>query len=96
MIFLKKKSLGQNFLNDEKIIKRIVETANIDNNDIIIEVGPGNGVLTRALLDKKPKTLTVIEKDDRLVGILREKFQNKIKIINEDIKINYLKNLKKI
>ena len=80
-----KKSLGQNFLIDKKIINLITEIGNIEHEDSILEVGPGDGSLTKRLLEKDPKNLTVIEKDKRLVDILREKFDTKIKIVNEDM-----------
>ena len=90
MIFAPKKSLGQNFLIDRKIINLIVEKGNIDKKDIILEVGPGTGNLTEKILERNPKELTVIEKDEKLVNLLKQKFENKIKIINEDmIKFSY-------
>ena len=57
MRYRSKKSLGQNFLIDKNIINTITDVGNIDNNDIVIEVGPGSGVLTQSLLDKKPKNI---------------------------------------
>ena len=69
-----KKSLGQNFLIDNKIINLITEIGNIEHKDSILEVGPGDGSLTKRLLEEDPKNLTVIEKDKRLVDILGEKF----------------------
>ena len=80
-----KKSLGQNFLIDSKIIDKIVEVGNIKKNDKIVEVGPGTGNLTIKILEKKPNYLTVIEKDEKLAEILNNKFKNNIKIINGDI-----------
>ncbi len=80
-----KKSLGQNFLQDEKIINLIVESGNINKKDLILEVGPGTGNLTQKLLEKTPKSLTVIEKDESLVNHLNLKFGNKINIINYDM-----------
>ena len=77
MRFTPKKSLGQNFLNDKNIISSIVDIGEIKENDIIIEVGPGSGVLTEKILNKRPKKLTVIEKDEELVKILKVKFGNK-------------------
>ena len=84
-MILPKKSLGQNFLIDEKILKKIVEIGRIGHNDDVLEVGPGTGNLTLKILNSKPRSLTVIEKDKRLVETLQKKFKNKIKIINEDI-----------
>ena len=85
MRFLAKKSLGQNFLKDKKIIDLIVEIGNINNKDRVVEVGPGTGQLTEKILEKKPKDFTVIEKDERLAKYLHEKFGNKIRVINEDM-----------
>ena len=83
-----KKSLGQNFLIDENILKNIVSTIEIKNKSIL-EVGPGTGNLTLHILKKNPKKLLVIEKDKNLTIFLKKKFQNKINIINDDIlKIN--------
>ena len=90
MTFFKKKSLGQNFLIDKRIVNKIIDMGKIESSDVIIEVGPGNGILTQEILNKKPKNLTVIEKDERLISILKEKFKNKINIINEDMmKVSY-------
>ena len=80
-----KKSLGQNFLIDKNIIKKIVDEANIQKEDYVLEVGPGTGNLTEFILEKNPKKLFVVEKDIKLIEILKNKFQNKIIIINEDI-----------
>ena len=75
-----KKSLGQNFLIDEKVIKQIVNI-NLVKNKTVLEVGPGTGNLTSEILKHKPKKLITIEKDNSLIKNLEEKFNNKIKII---------------
>ncbi len=80
-----KRSLGQNFLLDKNIIKKIAEIGNIKSNDIVIEIGPGTGNLTDSILKKNPKKIFVIEKDYNLAKLLYEKFKNKIIIINKDI-----------
>ena len=80
-----KKSLGQNFLSDINIIKSIVDIGNINNNNIILEVGPGTGSLTKVFLEKNPRKIYVIEKDYNLVKLLYKKFNNEINIINKDI-----------
>ena len=85
MKILPKKSLGQNFLIDEKILNKIAELGEIGLNDKVIEVGPGTGNLTKKIIQYKPKQLTIVEKDKRLYKFLKNKFHNKIKIINEDI-----------
>ena len=92
-----KKSLGQNFLTDKNIIKSIVDIGCITNNDVILEVGPGTGNLTEFIFKKNPKQIYAVEKDYNLVNFLNEKFEGKIKIINEDIlnfKINNISNEK--
>ncbi len=96
MRVVQKKSLGQNFLIDQKIIKQIVDIENINNQVSVIEVGPGNGSLTKKILEKKPKDFSVVEKDERLCKLLNEKFGNEIKIINDDmLNISYDLILKK-
>ena len=79
-----KKSLGQNFLTDQNILKKIVELTKIQNKSIL-EVGPGTGNLTSSLLKKNPKKIFVIEKDNDLASLLEKNFKNKITIINNDI-----------
>ena len=88
MKILPKKSLGQNFLVDNKVLNQMVDLGEIKSNDIVIEVGPGTGNLTEKILQKKPKKLTVIEKDINLSLFLKKKFSNDIEIINDDI-LNY-------
>jgi len=80
-----KKSLGQNFLIDQNIIKKIVNTVKIKKNDSIFEIGPGTGNLSFHLLKKNPKKFFAIEKDTNLTNLLNKKFKNKINVINEDI-----------
>ena len=82
-----KKSLGQNFLIDKNIINKIIKIANIDKNKTVIEIGPGYGNLTEAIMSMKPKNILAIEKDKKLSFFLERKFKNvkNIKIINEDI-----------
>ena len=79
-----KKSLGQNFLIDKNIINKIVNTVKIDNKTIL-EVGPGTGNLTNLILNKNPKKMYVIEKDDELIDLLNNDFKDKIEIIHGDI-----------
>ena len=84
-MFIKpKKSLGQNFLIDRNVLEQIVDTVKITNKEVL-EVGPGSGNLTTYILKQKPKKLYVIEKDDDLAILLKEKFGSEIEIINEDI-----------
>ncbi len=79
-----KKSLGQNFLIDLNVIKKIVSATEIKNKTIL-EVGPGTGNLTNGILEKKPKKVYVVEKDEKLVEQLEKKKINKLVIINDDI-----------
>jgi len=79
-----KKSLGQNFLIDKDIIDKIVNILELKNKNIL-EIGPGTGNLTEGILKKSPKKFLVVEKDDNLARLLREKFKDKIEVINKDI-----------
>ena len=79
-----KKSLGQNFLIDRKVLEQIVDTVDITNKEIL-EIGPGSGNLTSYILKKNPGTVHVIEKDNDLSLLLREKFNDRINIINNDV-----------
>ena len=93
-----KKSLGQNFLVDNNIIYKIINSADVYNKNIL-EIGPGTGNLTLKILEKKPKSLILIEKDYVFSNNLREKFKyfKNIKVFNEDIlKFDIEKNIKKI
>ena len=84
MKIIPKKSLGQNFLTDQNIIDKIIETVEIKNKSVL-EIGPGTGNLTNNILKKNPKKILVIEKDQNLAEILKEKLDSKINIINEDV-----------
>ena len=88
MKIIPKKSLGQNFLIDKNIIEKICNSGNVSQSDTVLEIGPGTGNLTESILKKKPKKFYIIEKDERLIKNLSEKFDNKLIIINEDI-LNY-------
>ena len=84
-MFIKpKKSLGQNFLIDHNVLKQIVSTVEITNKEVL-EIGPGSGNLTAFILKKNPKKVYVIEKDDNLALLLKNKFTNEIIIINDDV-----------
>ena len=80
------KSLGQNFLIDEKVLGKIIQTSKLDKNDLVLEIGPGLGTLTNELI-KKCGAVVAVEKDKKITGLIKEK--NNLKIINDDIlKIN--------
>jgi len=80
-----KKSLGQHFLINPRMLDKIVAAAEITKDDIILEVGPGTGNLTEKLATKARKVIA-IEKDKRLIEELRNKFRNSnIEIVAGDI-----------
>ena len=79
-----KKSLGQNFLIDKNILEKITDITDIKDK-IIFEIGPGTGNLTSYILKKNPKKIFVIEKDDNLALNLKNKFDDKLTIINDDV-----------
>lgn len=84
------KSLGQNFLIDDYAIEGIVEAADVSKEDLIIEIGPGLGTLTKKLLEKAGKVIC-IEIDERMIGILQDRFSMyyNFKVINDDVlKVN--------
>ena len=88
-IYKAKKSLGQNFLKSEPALRKIIEAGEIKPEDVILEIGPGKGALTRKLLATSCQLLA-IEKDRELFEFLNEKFKEEIssgqlKLINEDI-----------
>lgn len=78
-----KKSLGQNFLVNRGIIKKIIDAAGIKRGETVIEVGPGTGVLTEALI-AAGANIIAIEKDRRLIDSLKNKFP-KVKVVEADI-----------
>jgi len=80
------KRLGQNFLIDKNVVKKVIKAAELHSKDIVLEVGPGIGALTKEIAKKAGKVIAV-EKDPRMVETLRENlkgFKN-IEIINKDI-----------
>ena len=85
-----KKSLGQNFLLDKNIIDKIIHAEKIGSNDVVLEVGPGTGSLTKSIVSQKPKKIYLIEKDEKLANDLEKQYLDKINILKEDIlKIPY-------
>ncbi len=94
-----KKSLGQNFLRNKSVVKNIVSASNLKNNDIVLEIGPGKGILTEELLKNSEKVIA-IEKDDGLYKFLKEKFweeieNKKLNLLHGDILKEKLPKLKK-
>lgn len=84
------KSLGQNFLINSEVVENIVNSSEINKEDMVIEVGPGLGTLTKYLLEKAGKVLC-IELDTKMIKILNDRFSeyDNFEIINEDVlKVN--------
>ena len=84
------KSLGQNFLINEDVIHTIINCSNITKEDLVIEIGPGLGTLTKYLLEKANKVIC-IELDKKMVDILNDRFKlyQNFEVINQDIlKVN--------
>ena len=80
------KSLGQNFLINDEVIENIVKSSNLSKEDMVIEIGPGLGTLTKRLLEEAGKVLCV-ELDKKMIKILEDRFleNDKFEVINEDI-----------
>ena len=95
MKIIPKKSLGQNFLIDKNIINKISNTCALSSDDNVLEIGPGTGNLTEAILNKNPKSFFVIEKDISLSENLKKRFIDKLKVINDDILKYDLNSIKK-
>lgn len=78
--------LGQNFLNNKTVVKKIVDSANLTADDFVLEVGPGKGILTEEL-SKKCKKVIAVEIDRDLIISLRDKFKDTevVEIIESDI-----------
>lgn len=82
-----KKRLGQNFLVDQVVLNEIINSANLQENDFIIEIGPGLGVLTQELLPRVSNVMAV-EVDRDIIHVLKNStnfFKDKIEIINDHI-----------
>lgn len=83
-------NLGQHFLQDESVVRDIGKAAGIETGDVVLEVGPGKGVLTQALL-KSGAEVVAVEKDPQLAKKLKEEFKSavaggQLKITNEDVR----------
>lgn len=92
------KRFGQNFLIDDNTLKSIVEKAELSENDLVIEIGPGLGNLTQYLLEEV-KYCILVEIDDNMIDVIRDRFKGcrNFTLINEDIlKINLNEEVKKI
>ena len=88
------KKLGQNFLINDKVVEEIIKSSEIKENDLIIEIGPGLGTLTKELLERAGKVIC-IELDTNMITILKDRFKlyNNFEIMNQDVLKVDLKNL---
>lgn len=80
---LKKKSLGQHFLNSAHYLNAVADAAEVTKGDTVLEIGPGEGALTKVLLERGA-TVVAVEKDARLMPVLNEKFGKKVRVIEAD------------
>lgn len=78
-----KKTFSQNFLVDENVVAKIIEAAEIKKGENILEIGPGTGVLTRALFNAGAR-VTAVEADQDLIPLLRAQFGDRIRLIHGD------------
>ena len=80
-----KKFLGQNFLRDENVARNIVDSLHVRTDDVVVEIGPGQGALTK-YLNNRCSRLIAVEIDERAVGLLRDSFGSSIEIVQADIR----------
>ena len=80
-----KKSLGQNFLLNQEIIRKIIDIGQINEDSNLIEIGPGTGNLTKEIIKKKYSKFIAIEKDKNLYLQLQKKYSKNIEFFNEDV-----------
>ena len=80
------KALGQNFLIDDKVIEGIINGSNVNKDDLVIEIGPGLGTLTKYLLEKAQKVICV-ELDNKMINILEDRFKlyDNFELLHDDI-----------
>ena len=79
-----KKKLGQNFLTDKNVALKEIQYANVKKNDVVLEIGPGKGVLTK-ILSEKAKKVIAIELDKRLFEELQKNMPDNVVLINNDV-----------
>lgn len=78
-----KKAMGQNFLCDHNLIRKLVDRAGVSEGELVLEVGPGTGVLTDELIERSARVIAC-EMDDGLAQIMRERFGDRITLIHGD------------
>ena len=85
---LKKKSLGQHFLHNRHYLAAVADAAGIRKGETVVEIGPGEGALTAVLLERGARDIA-LEKDARLIGLLREKFKDEALEVIEGDALDY-------
>ncbi len=70
------KSLGQNYLKDKNILRKIINAIDVKSDDLILEIGPGTGALTEFILEYKPQKLIAVDVDERVKDILKQRFDD--------------------
>ena len=78
-----KRSLGQNFLINKNVAIREVGYSNITKDDVVLEIGPSKGILTRHIADKS-KEVIAVEIDENIVRNLKSKLPDNVKLIRQD------------
>jgi len=76
--FQHKKSLGQHFLNSDYVPKKMCDAGDVTSGDIVLEIGPGTGILTKEIL-KREATVIAVEADERAIAVLHESFPDEIR-----------------
>ncbi|WP_415718181.1 16S rRNA (adenine(1518)-N(6)/adenine(1519)-N(6))-dimethyltransferase RsmA [Maridesulfovibrio sp.] len=84
-----KKSLGQNFLQDANIARKIVDSLKISEKDSVIEIGPGQGALTKFILEAGPESLTLVEKDRDLAPALEVEYPEAVVELQDALKFDW-------
>lgn len=79
-----KKSLGQNFLRDENVARNIIDSLHLHADDVVVEIGPGQGALTKYLAEKCAR-LVAIEVDERAIRLLNDTFAGKVELLHADV-----------
>jgi 16S rRNA (adenine1518-N6/adenine1519-N6)-dimethyltransferase len=91
-VFRPKKSLGQNFLRDENILRKIVHSLDLRSGDVVVEIGSGQGALTKHLVDR-PITFIGIELDGRAIDLLKQSIGDAIDLVQGDVLDVHLRDL---
>ena len=80
-----KKSLGQNFLTNHAVIDKMIDSLELEKSDVVVEIGPGKGALTKKILEREIKKVVAIEKDERMIDFLQENLEKQ-----DNLKLEHL------